>query len=203
MTEDIKGLIEKINQEGVQAAEAKACDIEEQAKTQAEEILAKAKHESERILSQANEKLKVMEEKQKQVLVQAGRDFLLSLRKEISAAIERIILQDVRQALSPEAMYKILTEIIRKYEGGHKNDAVVSLKAEDAEALQRHYLAKLKEETKKGIPLKPSGEISGGFTISFDAGNSQIDFTDSALADYIGNYLKPQLNQILKEAVAK
>jgi V/A-type H+-transporting ATPase subunit E len=196
MTEDIKHLIEKINQEGVQAAEAKASQIEEQAKRQAKEILDKAKKESERILAQASEKLKVMEDKQRQLLAQAGRDFLLSLRKEISAAIERIILQDVRQALAPEAMHKILAEVIKNYGGQHKGEVVVSLKAEDAEALRKHYLAKLKEESKKGIILKPSGEISGGFTISFDAGHSQFDFTDSALADYIGTYLKPQLSEI-------
>ena len=136
-------------------------------------------------------------------MAQAGRDFLLSLRKEISAAIERIILQDVRQALSPETMHKILAEAIKHYGAGQKGEAVVTLKPEDAEALEKHYLAKLKEETRKGIILKPSGEISGGFTISFDAGRSQFDFTDSALADYIGTYLKPQLSEILKQAVAQ
>ena len=203
MTEDIKHLIEKINQEGVQAAEAKAGEIEEQAKRQAAEILDKAKKESQRLLAQAQDKLKVMEEKQKHLLAQAGRDFMLSLKKEITAAIERLIIEDVRQALSPEAMHKIITEVIKNYGGQHKDDIVVSLKAEDAEALQKHYLAKLKEESKKGIILKPSGEISGGFTISFDAGRSQFDFTDSALADYIGTYLKPQLNEILKQAVAQ
>jgi V/A-type H+-transporting ATPase subunit E len=203
MTEDIKNLIEKINQEGVAAAEAKASEIQGQAERQAEAILTKARKEAERLLAEAADKIKVMEEKQRQLLTQAGRDFLLSLRKEIGAAIERLILEDVRQALSPEAMHKILAEVIKDYGAGQKGEAVVSLKPQDAEALQKHYLAKLKEETKKGITLKPSGEISGGFTISFDAGKSQIDFTDQALADYIGNYLKPQLNQILKEAVSK
>ena len=203
MTEDIKGLIEKINQEGVAAAEAKASEIEKQAGQRAEEIVTRANKESQRLLAEATQKIKVAEEKQRQLLAQAGRDFLLSLRKEISAAIERIILADVRQTLAPEAMYKILAEVIKHYGAGEKSEAVILLKPEDAEALKKHYLAKLKEETSKGITLKPSEEISGGFTLSFDAGRSQIDFTDQALADYIGNYLKPQLNQILKEAVSK
>jgi V/A-type H+-transporting ATPase subunit E len=202
MSEDIKSLIEKINREGVQAAEAKASQIEEQAERQAEEILAKARKEAERLLAAAGEKFKLMEGKQRQMLSQAGRDFLLSLRKEIAASIERLILQDVRQALGPEALHKILAEVIKNYGGQQKSEAVVLLRPEDADVLQQHYLAKLKEETKKGIILKPSGEISGGFTISFDAGRSQFDFTDQALADYIGAYLKPQLNEILKQAVS-
>lgn len=203
MSEDIKGLIEKINQEGVQAAEAKAGEIEKEAEHKAEHILTQATRESERMVAEAEEKIKAMEEKQKQLLSQASRDFLLSLRKEISVIIERLILEDVRQALAPEAMHKILTEVIKHYGGEHKSEAVVSLKAEDAKALEKHYLAKLKEETKKGIILKTSGTISGGFTISFDAGRSQLDFTDLALADYIGTYLKPQLSEILKLADSK
>jgi V/A-type H+-transporting ATPase subunit E len=202
MTEDIKSLIEKINQEGVQAAEAKASQIEEQAERRAEEILAKARKEAARLLAEAGEKLKLMEDKHRQLLAQAGRDFLLSLRKEISVAIEQLILKDVRQALGTEALHKILAEAIKNYGGQQKSEVVVSLKAEDAVMLQKHYLAKLTEETKKGIILKPSGEISGGFTISFDAGRSQFDFTDQALAEYIGTYLKPQLNEILKQAVS-
>jgi V/A-type H+-transporting ATPase subunit E len=200
MTEDIKSLIEKINQEGVEAAEAKAGEIQQQAERQAEEILTRARKEAERLLAEAAEKIKTMEERQRQLLTQAGRDFLLSLRAEISAAIERIILQDVRQALALSELNKILAEVIRNYSAKEKGDIVISLKPRDAEELERHYLAKLKEETKKGITLKPSGEISGGFTISFDAGRSQFDFTDSALAEYVGKYLKPQLSQILKQA---
>ena len=46
----------------------------------------------------------------------------------------------------------------------------------------------------KKIILKPAEEISGGFTISFDNGKSCYDFTDKALAEYIGTYLKPKLN---------
>jgi vacuolar-type H+-ATPase subunit E/Vma4 len=49
--------------------------------------------------------------------------------------------------------------------------------------------------------LRPAEEISGGFTISFDDGKSCYDFTDKALAEYIGIYLKPKLNQILMEAI--
>jgi len=49
--------------------------------------------------------------------------------------------------------------------------------------------------------LTSGEEISGGFTISFDSGKSCYDFTDKALADYIGTYLKPKLNQILQESI--
>ena len=203
MAEEIRDLIEKINLEGIKVAEEKAQIIEAAAKQRADDILARAKLEAEEMIATARDQIRREDETGKTLLAQAGRDFLLSLRKEITTAIERLILKDVRQALGPDALHKIMAEVIKNYGGEQESEAVVSLRPEDAEALQKHYLARLKEETKKGIILKPSGEISGGFTISFDAGRSQFDFTDLALAEYIGTYLKPQLNEILKQAVSQ
>jgi vacuolar-type H+-ATPase subunit E/Vma4 len=69
------------------------------------------------------------------------------------------------------------------------------------ELLERHYLHTLKQEMEREILLKPGDGIRGGFTISYDNGKSSYDFTDKALADYIGTYLKPKLNTILRGAV--
>ena len=44
-------------------------------------------------------------------------------------------------------------------------------------------------------------DIRAGFVISYDGGKSQWDFSDKALAEYIGSCLNPKLNVILEEAV--
>lgn len=202
MAEEIKNLIEKINQEGIEAAEAKKREIENQAKLQAEEILAKAKKDAAQLISEAEERIGSMEEKNRALLSQAGRDLLLSLRKEIDAMLEKIIIHDLRQALSPEALFKMILEIIKVSGAGQKGEIIISLKREDAEELQKHFFSRLKDETKKAITLKPAEDVLAGFSISFDSGKSQYDFTDKALAEYIGLSLKPKLNQILKDAVS-
>jgi vacuolar-type H+-ATPase subunit E/Vma4 len=92
-------------------------------------------------------------------------------------------------------------EVVRNYSSGDTSDINVAVNKEDLEILEKNFLSNLKEETKKKIILSPSEEISGGFTISFDSGKSCYDFTDKALAEYIGTYLKPKLNQILLEAL--
>jgi V/A-type H+/Na+-transporting ATPase subunit E len=202
MAEEIKNLIEKIHNEGIQAAEAKAAEIEERAKQEAEAIVTRAKQEAEAMTSAAKERILRMEEKNKTLLTQAGRDLLLSLRKEIGVILGRLVSVDVRAALNPDALQKIILEMVKNYSGEHKQEIVISLKKEDAEHLQKHFLGRIKEETKKNIVVKPSEDILGGFTISFDAGKSQFDFTDKALAEYISLYLKPNLSGILKDATS-
>jgi V/A-type H+-transporting ATPase subunit E len=201
MAEEIRDLIEKINQEGIKAAEKKAQNIEAAAKQRADDILAQANLEAKEIIAAAKDRVRREDEKGKTLLAQAGRDLLLSLRKEIDAMLGRIAVSDVQQALTPEALFKLLSEVVRNYSAGESSDITVFLNKENLETLEKKFLHKLREETKKKIILKPAEEISGGFTISFDSGKSCFDFTDKALAEYIGIYLKPKLNQILKEAI--
>lgn len=202
MAEDIRGLIEKINQEGVQAAEKKAREIELQAQTTAREILERAEAEARRIVAEAKEQALRTEERGRTLLAQAGRDMLLSLKKEISATLNRVILTDVRQALNPEALAKIIFELVKGISAAQKTEIVVTLKEEDLEALKKAFLSKLKDEAMKEVVLKSSEEITGGFTISYDRSKSEYDFTDAALAEYIGSSLKPKLNQVLKDALS-
>ena len=201
MAEEIRDLIEKINQEGIKAAEEKAHNIEAAAKQRADTILAQARLEAEEMIAAAKDRIRREDEKGKILLAQAGRDLLLSLRKEMNATLGRIVVSDIQQALTPEALFKLVSEVVKNYSAGESSDITVFLKKEELETLEKNFLHKLREETKKKIILRPAEEISGGFTISFDSGKSCYDFTDKALAEYIGSYLKPKLTQILKEAI--
>jgi V/A-type H+-transporting ATPase subunit E len=203
MAEEIRDLIEKINQEGIKAAEEKAQNIEAAAKQRADDILAQARLEAGEMIAVAKDRIHREDEKGKTLLAQAGRDLLLSLRKEINAMLGRIVVSDIHQVLTPEALFKLLSEVVRNYKAGESSDITVFLNKEDLEHLEKNFLNKLREETKKKIILRPAEEISGGFTISFDSGKSCYDFTDKALAEYIGTYLKPKLNQILQEAIGE
>ena len=201
MVEEIRDLIEKINQEGIKAAEENAQNIEAAAKQRADDILAQAKLEAEEMIAAAKDRILREDEIGKTLLDQAGRDLLLSLRKEINAMLGRIVVSDIQQALTPEALFKLLSEVIKNYSSGENSDITVLLNKKDQEILEKNYLNKISKETKKKIILRSGEEISGGFTISFDSGKSCYDFTDKALAEYIGTYLKPKLNQILKGAI--
>jgi V/A-type H+-transporting ATPase subunit E len=203
MAEEIRDLIEKINQEGIRAAEEKAQNIEAAAKQRADDILAQARLEAEEMIAVAKDRIHREDEKGKILLVQAGRDLLLSLRKEINAMLGRIVVSDIQQVLTTEALFKLLSEVVRNFSAKEGSDITVLLNKDDLEVLEKFFLLQLREETRKKIILRPAEEISGGFTISFDSGKSCYDFTDKALAEYIGTYLKPKLNKILQEAIGE
>lgn len=195
--EDIKALIEKINQEGVAAAEEKAGQIEKQAGEKAEVILKEAKAAAEKMLSEAQARIAQMQEKQKSLISQAARDMLLALRQEINALLNRLVVKEIDSALAPEELCKILEAVIRGTCAHAGGKIVISLNKDDLRAVEDGLLTRLKKQIKTEIVLKAGDDLRAGFVISYDEGKSQFDFSDKALAEYIGTYLKPKLKDIL------
>lgn len=199
MSEQIKDLIDKIQQEGVIAAENKARIIEAEAKTRAEKIIQKSEIEARKLIEDAQSKAAKMEENTKSLLAQAGRDLLLNLKKEINIMLQGIIIKETRGVLTPEELVKIINMLIRDYAQKQIEEVIVSLSKEDFKKIENNFLDKLKENLKNNVVLKPSEDINAGFTISYDAGRSFFDFSDKALAEYISLYLKPKLAEVLKD----
>lgn len=199
MAEEIKDLIAKIQQEGVKVAEDKARQIEIQAKEQAEQIIAQAKAEAENILREAKENISRRQESSAASLRQAARDMLLELRREMERMLEKLILTNVQEALSPEETGKIIIHLIK--EAKEKEGLVITLNKEVLGKLEKSVLSQLSDKVKAGVALRPSEDILAGFIISYDQAKSHFDFSDKALAEYIASSIKPKLIQILQQAV--
>ena len=196
--EEIKDLIQKIQEEGIQAAEEKARKIEEEASRVALDIIHKAKFQADKILNEAKETCAQMRKATQESLRQAGRDLLLDLKKEINLILEKIMLKEIRHALSSQELDKIILNLIKDHPLEESGHIQVMLAKDDLDKIEGSILEKIKGELKKGIVLKPSEDILFGFAISYDSGKSYFDFTDKALAEYISTYLKPQLEELLK-----
>jgi V/A-type H+/Na+-transporting ATPase subunit E len=199
MADQIKELIEKINQEGVAAAQEKARQIEDDARAKAEVILEKADNQAKKTVSEAEEKVLRLEASSRAALQQAARDMLLSLKKDILALLERLMVKDLSAALPAEALSAIIAGIIKQYCAQDSDEVVIYLSGQDKAKLEGHFLGKLKDELKKGIQLRQDSDIQAGFIISFDSGKSHFDFSDQVLAKYLGVNLKPKVAELFKD----
>lgn len=203
MPEELKDLIEKIQTEGIKAAESKALEIESEAQKRASQIVDKAEKEASGMISEAKDQIKRLEDGARSSLKQASRDMMISLKKELAAILEKIVAKDIHKALSPEEMARIISNMIKAGSGQDKTAIVVTLKKEDIEKMEKAVMGELSHEIKKGVTLKPGTDIQGGFHISYDSGKSYFDFSDKAMAEYISTQLKPALGDIIKEAALK
>jgi V/A-type H+-transporting ATPase subunit E len=202
MNEDLKGLIQKIQEEGVQAAEAKAKAIEEEAVQKAASVIKDAQKKAEKLISEAGERIKRNQKSAEDSLGQAARDLLIVLRSQINAMLKKIILLDVREALGREELAGVILSLIKESAAkAEKGNIVISLNKDDLEKVKKTLFVQLKEEVKNKIVMKASEDIQAGFSISYDAGKSQFEFTDKALAEYLSISLDPKLGEVIKSTL--
>lgn len=197
MAEQIKELLEKIQREGIKAAEDKAQAILKEAESKAQAMIKEAQKEAQLIALAAEDRAAKLEESGRASLKQAGRDVLLSLKAEINGMLGRLVTERVRQALSAEELSQILGRLIKEAGTQDRPEIVVTMSKEDSDKLEKGFLAELRSNARKGIKLAASDSMRGGFTISFDSGKSLFDFTDKALAEYIMSLLSPKLAEVL------
>ncbi|HCI44990.1 MAG TPA: hypothetical protein DE315_05640 [Candidatus Omnitrophica bacterium] len=200
MSQQVQELIDKIKEEGIQAADQKAREIEEQAKRNAQGTLDEANKRARELISDAEEEIRKKQEASRTALQQASRDTLLSLKKEVQKLLHKVIAAQVADALTPDKLSDIIAAVAHKSVDGKSADAGVGvvLSPKDLKELRDGFLAKLQKQLKHPIHFQASEDIGKGFTVSFDSGKSSFDFSEAALAEYLSVYLNEELAALLK-----
>jgi V/A-type H+-transporting ATPase subunit E len=201
MSQHIQELINKIKIEGVQAADEKAREIAEQARSEAQKVITGAGAKAQQIIADANGQAKRIHESTQMALKQAARDTLLTLRREIENTLGKIVHAQVSDTLSPDNLANILGEMIKKSVEAKlaERDILVSLNPKDLKKLNEGFMAKLQRQIKNAIKLQPRDDLAKGFTISFDEGKSCFDFSDAGLAEYLSAYLNAQVAALIQD----
>ena len=124
MPEEIKGLIDKIQREGIQKAREDGLKLIEEAKEASLKILEEAKKEAGSIIQKAKEESQMLKSSTDASLKQAGRDFLISLRAQIELLLNKIIIQETSEALTPKEISRIINALIKDYAQKQKLDKI-------------------------------------------------------------------------------
>jgi V/A-type H+-transporting ATPase subunit E len=200
MSEKLKELLNKINEEGIQQAEEKARTIETKAKAEAKKIIENAKKEAQAMIEKAGEDAKKTKASTEAALKQAARDIVLSLKDEIRKILDKIIASEVRKSMPAEDLKAAIENIILKYieKNGETSDVRVLLKKDDLEKIKNFFISNLQDKIKTGLDFKPSSNIEAGFSISFDKGKSYFDFTDEGVKETLAIFLNQEISDLLK-----
>lgn len=200
MSQQVQELIDKIKNEGLQAADQKARELEDQAKRNAQGILTEANKRAQELLLDAEEEIQKKQEASRTALQQASRDTLLSLKKEVQKLLRKVVTAQVADALTPQKLSDIIAEIAHKTVDGKSADAGIEvvLSPKDLKELRDGLLARLQKQFKGPVHFQASEDVGKGFTVSFDQGRSSFDFSQEALAEYLSVYLNEELAALLK-----
>ncbi len=196
-------LIEQIKKEGVEAAESESATIVDDAKAEAEKIIAEAEKKASEILEKAKADNERLVKAGEDAIRQAGRNLLISFRESVNKELDVIIGEKVSKVFSSEELIKIIAEVVKATAANNEGDISVLLNAKDLEAFQRDILAALKERMLSGVTLVPNDNFRGGFRVEVNEGTAYYDYSAAAVTEMLSAYLNPKVTALLKEAESK
>ena len=167
----IQDLVSSIRKEGIDAAQAEAAKIIEQATAEAKN----KKETTEREIGILKESAIVSAD-------QAKRDAVLAFKEEIQGEFKKILATDVKKALSDDALAKLIQAAVA-------GEDISGYTAEVA-AVSDGLKAKLAKEIKEGLEIKPTKNVQAGFRLAAKDGSGYFDCSDDEIMQMLMPYFR-------------
>lgn len=201
MDVQLQELIDKIKKDGVAAAENSASERLAAAEKEAAKIISDAKEEADKIIRQAKDETVRMERASEDAIAQASRNLVLSFRKSVENEFSALVSAETAKVYDAKLLANLIPETVREWaKRSDVSELSVLLSEKDLQELEMTLRAALKDEIAKGLTLKISTSLSGGFRIGVKDGAAYYDYSAEAVADLFAAYLNPRTAAIMKEA---
>jgi V/A-type H+-transporting ATPase subunit E len=189
MSEDLQSLLEKINREGVEKAQAEADRIVADAKAKAAEIVKAANDEAARAKAEADKAAGDYAARAAETVRQVERDTIRKIEAAVTALLEKVLRDDVDRALSDE---KTAGALVAEAVRGLVGPVEVAAPAKLVPALKAQLAAK------GGVTVVMDDTLGTGFAVTTDGGRVEHAFTGDVVADELAKRLRPDLAALLK-----
>ena len=187
--EDLQSLLEKINRDGVEKAEAEAKRIIDEAKAKAEALLKNAREEADQAKAETDKAAEDYAKRAAETIRQSARDTVISVQDAITKMLEKLLAQDVDAALAnPQTAAGLaagaVEDLTRTTEVLANSKLVAALKAQLA--------------GKKNVTVVTDETIGSGFTVKVDDGRVEHSFTGEVISAELAKRLRPDLAALMK-----
>lgn len=204
MAEELQSLLEKIHRDGVAKAEAAGQALVEKARSQAAQLVADAERAAQARLAAAERDAAAYTERSRKALEQAARDVILQVGNALHGALKALAAREVGNALSGDALKTVLAESLAEYFRNAAAGVHTEILLNPAQqAVVRDYLmSRFAAELRGGINVMPDAGISAGFRISIAGDSVAHDFTAEAIAESLGQLLRPEIAAAVRSAAS-
>ncbi|MBR0068360.1 MAG: hypothetical protein IJQ00_12240 [Kiritimatiellae bacterium] len=191
MAEELQQLLEKIQRDGVDKANAEAAAIVAKAKAEAEAIVKKAQEDAAAAEAKGKADAEAYAARARETISQAARDTVLKVREDVTKLLTKLLAQDVSAALATEAV-PLAAAAVKELVTGSGAEVAASAKLVDA------LRAQLAAQAQNGVKVVADEMTGAGFTVKLDNGRVEHDFTDAAISEALAQRLRSDLAALLK-----
>lgn len=199
MAEDLQGLLNKIQTEGLQKAEAEKNRIIQDAQAQAEKLVADAQAQADTIRKKAEEDAKASEEKARVTIQQAARDILIALKADLLKRLREVVKECSCEAMKPEVMADLVIQMAKAFASKGDEGVEILLASKNFDKVSEQLKGSLLKNLKSSPVISVGQNFSGGLQIGFKGQDVFLDFSDEALADVICDFVGPKIAAAIKD----
>jgi len=206
----VQELIDRIRDQGVEAAQAEADRLLSHARQQATEIVAQAKAESDAMQEKARAEIEAYRLASTDALRLAVRDTVLDLKARVMSRFEEFVKRLVVSATRDKELVRSIVLVL----AGHAADEFIKDKEIEVRLsdslLEGQSGPVFKEEGKlailglssdmlrEGVELVADSDIEGGARVRLVRDKLEIDLSDRAISRMISQRLLPRFKAILE-----
>ena len=195
MAEELQQLLEKIQHDGVEKANAEAAAILEKAKAEAAAILKDAEDRAAACRAQAETDAAAYAERARKTISQAARDTVLEVRRGIDGLLGNLLAKDVDAALAdPAGVAALAGRVI----AGLALPADATADVHAGEQLAEALRVQLAADAVKGVQVVLDENVGTGFSLRLDGGRVEHDFSEAAIAAALAKRLRPDLAKLVQ-----
>lgn len=192
MAEELQQLLEKIQRDGVDKANAEAAAIVAKAKAEADAIVKKAQDAAAAAEAKGKADAEAYAARAKETISQAARDTVLKVKQDVMELLKKLLLQNVTAALATEAVPLAAAAVKELVTGSATAEIAAAPKLVDA------LRAQLAQQAQSGVKVVADETTGTGFTVRLDNGRVEHDFTDAAISEALAQRLRADLAALLK-----
>ena len=206
----VQGLVDRIRDQGVLAANEKAAKIIRDAEAKSAKMLADAQREVEQLREKARIDIEANRAAALEALKLSARDAMLQLKAKVSSEFEVFVQRLVTSATRDEQFIKsivlVLANHVEKELIGDKEIQILIsesiLTGQRNEKLGKNAkqikLGLSSEMLRAGVELIPSSDIEGGASVRLVKDKLEIDLSDKAISKLLYQRILPRFQAILE-----
>ena len=193
MEQQIQDLIASIKKDGIESATNESKKILEEARKEAERTVNEARKERDKIIADGKKTIEIERESSISSVKQAARDVSLTLRKNLEDKFKKILGQKVSSSLDEKVIAEAIVAVVK----GECNGCDVEVSKEMVDKVNAVLTSQFAQELEKGVTLRSSSSVSGGFKVYSKDGSAYIDLSDEEITKLLYPYLSSSLKEII------
>ena len=203
MAEELQNLLDRIQKDGVEKAEAEATKIVSQTRKEAKSIVTEAENEAGVIREKAEADARLFTEHGRKSLEQAARDVILSVGDAVSRVAKEIVSREISQAMTGDTLKQMLVKVVESYCRQESGDSRIEilLSPKQQKDVVDYFMSEYGKAVRKGLEIKADNTIIAGFRVSMVGEGVEHDFSEEAIAEAICQLVRPQLAEIVRKAI--